>query len=83
MRRFNWMIVIALGAVLALAACDDGGGDDGPCDGVTCSGHGKCANRSGTAICNCDTGYHADGVNCVADADPCEGVDCSGQGRSR
>jgi hypothetical protein len=31
------------------------------------------------AECQCDQGYHADGLDCVED-DPCEGVTCSGHG---
>ena len=31
-------------------------------------------------MCVCDTGYHAQGLECVANADPCEGVTCSGFG---
>jgi len=79
MRRFSRTIVIALGAALLLAACDEGG-EDGPCDGVTCSGHGTCVATAGVAACNCDDGYHAEDLSCVEDPDPCEGVDCSGQG---
>ena len=51
------------------------------CQGVTCSGHGTCMDDNGTAVCNCDTGYHAQGLNCVPDeGDVCQGVTCSGHG---
>ena len=64
---------------------DVGPGRDGsaPCDGVTCSGHGTCRVSGGQAECVCDPGYHAQGLECVADADPCDGVTCSGHGTCR
>ncbi|MBN2693487.1 PPC domain-containing protein [bacterium] len=52
-----------------------------PCSGVTCSNHGTCVNTNGVASCNCDTGYHAVSLTCVADTtDPCSGVTCSNHG---
>jgi PKD repeat protein len=36
------------------------------CDGVTCSGHGRCSDTSGNAICECDQGYGLRGLSCVA-----------------
>ncbi|MBN2131147.1 MAG: hypothetical protein JW741_16725 [Sedimentisphaerales bacterium] len=64
-----------------------------PCDGILCSGHGRCipideadiaappADRA--AMCVCDTGYRADGLECVPydPSDPCAGINCSGRGR--
>jgi hypothetical protein len=35
--------------------------------------------ENGTATCDCDAGYEADGLACV-EVDPCEGQDCSGHG---
>ena len=78
MRKFNLTIVLALGATLTLAACD--GGSDGPCDGVNCSGQGSCVSPQGTAACQCNAGYHAEGLECIKDAMACDGVDCSGLG---
>jgi hypothetical protein len=51
-----------------------------PCQGVACSGHGACVEDGGVASCQCDAGYHAQGLACLADADPCAGVTCSGHG---
>jgi hypothetical protein len=36
----------------------------------------------GSAVCLCDQGYHAEGLECVENVEenPCEGVDCSGHG---
>ncbi|HOX44158.1 MAG TPA: glycoside hydrolase family 44 protein [Myxococcota bacterium] len=55
-------------------------GQADPCDGVTCSGHGACQVDGGVAACQCDSGYHTQGLDCVSDADPCDGVTCSGHG---
>ncbi|MCB9555407.1 MAG: hypothetical protein H6707_04835 [Deltaproteobacteria bacterium] len=41
-----------------------------PCNGVTCGGHGQCLANGGQTSCSCDTGYHPDGLNCLAD---CQG----------
>ena len=37
------------------------------CEGINCSGYGKCKEQYGKPTCDCDTGYHADGVSCVPD----------------
>lgn len=55
-------------------------GDSDPCQGVTCSGYGTCSVSGQTATCQCNNGYHAQGLDCVADANPCQGVTCSGHG---
>lgn len=48
-----------------------------PCDGITCGEHGRCVVDSGSATCLCDTGYHANGLNCVVDVvDLCKDVVC-------
>ena len=39
-----------------------------PCEGLACSGHGACGSEDGTARCDCDDGYHAEGLACIADA---------------
>lgn len=47
----------------------DAGGDAGdPCQGVTCSGHGTCQVRGGQAACDCENGYHPQGLSCVSDS---------------
>jgi len=38
-----------------------------PCNGQTCSGHGTCAVNGGVATCTCQTGFHAEGMSCLAD----------------
>jgi hypothetical protein len=36
--------------------------------------------HQGKAKCNCESGYHPEGLECIQDADPCEDVTCSGHG---
>ncbi|HSA33442.1 MAG TPA: alpha-amylase family glycosyl hydrolase [bacterium] len=67
---------LVLFSVVFIAACDKNAAK-GPCDGITCSGHGTCDATSGRAVCICDENYHPNGLlECIADTDPCEGVDC-------
>ena len=87
-----WLVSAILGATgcgsedTVLKPADGGrAGSDGrsgphPCDGVDCSGHGTCVVQNGQAVCNCDSGYHADGTACISDNDPCAGQTCSGHG---
>ena len=51
------------------------GDPPGPCEGVDCSGHGTCELEGGQSVCNCDPGYHAEGLDCLEDYDPCVGID--------
>jgi hypothetical protein len=39
-----------------------------PCDEVGCSGHGRCVDDDGVALCVCDTGYSVSGVECLPTA---------------
>jgi len=60
-------VVAILGGLLALAGCHEGGETD-PCSDVECSGHGECVPiAEGTrAECRCDTGFRAEGLECIA-----------------
>ncbi len=62
----------AFGILLILAAfslsCTTGSDFDDVCDGIKCSGHGSCLDIDGKPVCDCDEGYAADGLNCVAQA---------------
>ncbi|MCD6497990.1 MAG: heparinase II/III family protein [Deltaproteobacteria bacterium] len=57
--------------------CDEGlaCNDDGhcvradSCEGVDCSGHGTCEVQDGAAQCQCESGYHADGLSCIENED--------------
>jgi len=78
MKGFNLIsYFLLLFSFLLITGCSGDGADDGPCAGVTCSGFGSCDDSSGKAYCNCDTGYHQEGLKeCVPDDDKCEGVSC-------
>ncbi|TNF31658.1 MAG: hypothetical protein EP329_12015, partial [Deltaproteobacteria bacterium] len=49
-----------------------------PCEGVTCSGRGTCAEDGGGYVCECEAGYTGDA--CETNIDDCVGVTCSGHG---
>jgi len=51
---------------LALASCDDDDTTTDVCDAVEC-GQGTCVDSGGEASCDCDAGYHAEGLTCVED----------------
>jgi subtilisin-like proprotein convertase family protein len=75
----------AVVALLTLASCGREGYQPPaptPCDGITCSGHGSCADLAGAAYCVCDEGYYSEGLTCLEYVvqNPCEGVTCSGYG---
>ncbi len=42
-----------------------------PCAKVTCSNHGTCAAVGGIASCECDAGFHSDGLTCVGSLQYC------------
>jgi hypothetical protein len=73
-RRDLVAITVVLGA---LAGCGDDGGvgnnnnstcfDCNLCDGVDCGEHGACRNLNTFATCECEPGYHPEGLACVAD----------------
>ncbi len=74
-------IWLSLVSMVTVGGCRDDSGTADPCREVDCSGHGRCAvTTENTAVCVCDEGYHAQGLECVSDEDPCAGVDCSGHG---
>lgn len=76
--------VRSLWVLLVLGGCDCG--TRHPCDGVDCSGVGRCEELpyDTGAYCVCQAGYHptGGGLECTANdaANPCEGVDCGGYG---
>jgi len=63
----------SLAIALWLPACGRPSGVS-PCSGIDCAGHGRCADRSGEAVCICDQGYLAVGADCLAD--PCSNYQC-------
>jgi hypothetical protein len=55
-----------------------GGAASSPCSGVDCGAYGSCVDVGGEAACDCQSGYHAEGLACVEDPPPgpCDGVVC-------
>ncbi|PKN46037.1 MAG: hypothetical protein CVU59_07240 [Deltaproteobacteria bacterium HGW-Deltaproteobacteria-17] len=65
--RTTTRLLFALGILWFVTACDEEKKTTtpNPCDGVDCGDHGACVATAGTASCDCDTGYHAEGLTCV------------------
>ncbi len=72
-------MTVLLAALLTLS-CGNGGED--LCKDITCSDHGQCQVEDDQAVCVCDAGFKADGLECVpeptvenftagAEHDPC------------
>jgi len=68
--------------VVACGEPDNGLDLDGVCEDQPCSGHGTCVESGAVPACECDAGFHAEGLTCVEDGmtGPCNGVTCSGHG---
>lgn len=49
--------------------------DTGSCFNETCSGVGTCVPQGGSAVCECDEGFQAEGLECVC-APQCDGRLC-------
>jgi hypothetical protein len=61
--------------------CAGSSSTDPRCEGIDCSGHGKCVIESDQPRCLCDTGFREEGLACIEEAGgACDGVDCSGHG---
>lgn len=51
-----------------LGACGESSQDSADtCKGVSCSGQGQCVIGAEGAMCRCNSGYHAEGLRCLAD----------------
>lgn len=61
-------VVVGIALLLALGpagtACRSAG-SSAACEGVSCSGHGKCVVVRREPVCACEEGYRPDGPNCV------------------
>ena len=68
------LIVAGLGA----AACGSESAD--PCAGVLCSGHGSCRVVGTAAACDCVSGFHPLGLECVPDIVTDADADADGDG---
>lgn len=82
LRRTALSVILATS--FAASGCGGEGGEEpvpDPCEGVDCSGRGTCVVEGGDASCRCESGYHAEGLECVEnDPDPCEEVSCGEHG---
>jgi len=85
MQESKVFVVVTLLVSGWLVGCEGEGSsqEENLCEGVDCSGHGTCRVENDEAVCDCEQGYHAEGLACVGGADVCEGVDCSGHGTCR
>ncbi len=73
-----WLVSCCLAVLaIAVAGCPT---SENVCKNVTCSGHGTCVAAEGAASCSCESGYVAQGLNCVEQPTTCEGVTCSDHG---
>ncbi len=77
------------GEIVGESICEDGVWVDyeGPCLDVNCSNNGACTEVDGEPACDCDDGFEADGLSCVATngnndppGDPCEDINCGPNG---
>jgi len=77
---WGWWMLIGPVVLCGYTEC----GNPSPCANKTCSGHGQCLvdQSAGTASCECEQGFHEDGLQCLADSVlTCAGLTCSGHGR--
>ena len=62
----RWSLLLVMCPVLVLLACSEQAEAEADlCDGVECSGHGRCVAVDVEALCQCDDGYLTAGLNCV------------------
>ncbi len=72
------------GAIVDNYICENGEFVEysGPCAGVNCSFDGDCVEVDGSAQCDCDDGFVAQGLECVPESapDPCDDFHCGSHG---
>jgi len=62
-----WHLGLSVIVGLALFDCHEGGETD-PCQGVSCSGHGRCLSDGVIAQCECASGYRPVELQCVPES---------------
>ncbi len=65
MKAFGLILIIFL---FTLISCDETEEVKDPCRNITCSSHGTCSVVADDPVCNCESGYHAEGIECVIDS---------------
>ena len=66
--KHNEITAFPILIALYLVACQGTFPDREPCDGVTCSNHGTCWDDGRNAECRCNSGFHPEGLDCVANS---------------
>ncbi len=57
--------------ILSMTGCERKGTVGNACQGIDCGPNGTCVlNQSGSAECDCDEGYYAEGLTCVESLEP-------------
>ena len=65
MKLVGWVLfAISVGTVIS-SGCTEDGVPLQVCEGVECSQHGDCEVRDGQAMCVCEEGFVANGMECI------------------
>lgn len=63
-------VLLALGILCLAVGCDEEKKKTtDACDGVNCGDHGTCVSTTGAAVCDCDPGYHPEGLTCAVNTE--------------
>ena len=74
MKRF----LVLMCVLAALLSCSKSKNNDSPCNGIDCSGHGRCDDSSGHAVCVCEDDFVpvAFPPDCIEEDKVCADVEC-------
>jgi hypothetical protein len=67
--KITSLALCGLVLTVSVAGCPGGEEPRDPCEGVVC-GAGHCVAHGEQAACECDSGYHPEGLTCVKDGQP-------------
>jgi len=66
-------IFLTLILFITIISCDEQQtSDNNPCNEITCSAHGKCIVKEQNTICNCNDGFHSEGLECKENTLKCK-----------